>query len=218
MCNLYTYRVMPEEMAGLMAHFKLIGTQWAEVVRRRNAPTEDVYPNHRAPVLIIAGGNPVMREDMLWGFPPYGGKGPYGTNFRNLRLKMWQDWLDREHRCAVPARAFAEPDKSTSKPVVWRWFERTDGLPFFFAGIWRPWTGDRGTKKVPNVGNHTLFSIMTTQPNAVVAPVHERAMPVMLMTPEDVARWLGGGSALDATEMQKPAPDDAVVIRGLEAA
>jgi putative SOS response-associated peptidase YedK len=218
MCNLYTYRVMPEEMAGLRAHFKLIGQQWSEVVRRRNAPIEDVYPNHRAPVLVVQDGQPIMREDMLWGFPPFSSKGPYATNFRNLKVNLWREWLDREHRCAVPARAFAEPDRNTSKPVVWRWFERADGLPFFFAGIWRPWTGDRGTKKVPNVGNHTLFSIMTTQPNAVVAPVHERAMPVMLMTPEDVARWLGGGSALDATEMQKPAPDDAVVIRGLEAA
>lgn len=36
MCNLYTYRVMPEEMAGLIAHFKLIGRQFAEVVRMKS--------------------------------------------------------------------------------------------------------------------------------------------------------------------------------------
>jgi hypothetical protein len=64
----------------------------------------------------------------------------------------------------------------TSKPVVWRWFERADEQPFFFAGIWRPWTGDRGTKKVPNIGDHTLFSIMTTEPNAIVEPIHEKAI------------------------------------------
>jgi putative SOS response-associated peptidase YedK len=40
-------------------------------------------------------------------------------------------------RCIVPATMFAEPDRNTSKPVVNRWFGRTDGVPFFFAGIWR---------------------------------------------------------------------------------
>ncbi|WIM10735.1 SOS response-associated peptidase family protein [Enhydrobacter sp.] len=218
MCNLYTYRVMPEEMAGLMAHFRLIGQSFAEALRSRNEPIDDVYPNRPAPVLVMQDGRPVVRQDMLWGFPPFGGKGPYGTNFRNLKLKLRRDWLDREHRCIVPARAFAEPDKNTSKPVAWRWFERVDGLPFFFAGIWRPWTGDRGTKKAPNLGDHMLFSIMTTEPKGVVAPIHEKAMPVMLMTPEDVGRWLDGGSVADAVEMQKPAADDAIRVSDLRKA
>jgi putative SOS response-associated peptidase YedK len=65
----------------------------------------------------------------------------------------------------------------------WRWFERADKQPFFFAWIWRPWTGD------------------------------EKAMPVMLMTPDDVEQWLRGTSVEDALKMQKPAPDDAIVIR-----
>jgi hypothetical protein len=72
---------------------------------------------------------------------------------------------------------------------------------------------DRGTKKVPNIGNHTQFSIMTTEANAIVEPIHEKAMPVMLMTPEDVEQWLKGGSVEDTLKMQKPAPDDAIVIR-----
>jgi putative SOS response-associated peptidase YedK len=76
------------------------------------------------------------------------------------------------------------------------------------AGIWRPWTGDRGTKKTPNVGDHTLFSIMTTEPNAVVEPIHEQAMPVLLMTAEDVERWLNGSSVEDALAMQKPAAEE----------
>jgi putative SOS response-associated peptidase YedK len=66
---------------------------------------------------------------------------------------------------------------------------------------------------VPNIGDHTLFSIMTTEPNAVVESIHEKAMPVMLMTPDDVAQWLRGSSVEDASKMQKPAPDDAIVIR-----
>ena len=31
-----------------------------------------------------------------------------------------------------------------------------------------------GDQKVPNIGAHTLFSIMTTEPNGVVEPIHEK--------------------------------------------
>jgi putative SOS response-associated peptidase YedK len=43
--------------------------------------------------------------------------------------------------------------------------------------------------------------------------IHEKAMPVMLMTPEDVEQWLQGSSVKDALEMQKPAPANAIVMR-----
>jgi len=209
MCNLYTLR--PWEVRNLFEHHKLIGHEWADVVGSRN-DTMDVYPNRSAGVVVEKGGQRVVNE-MLWGFPPFKPGAGYGTNFRTLKLKMWRDWLDREHRCVVPASAFAEPDRNTAKPVLWRWFERADGQPFFFAGIWRPWTGDRGTKKQPKVGDHSLFSIMTTEPNGIVQPIHEKAMPVMLMTPDDVDRWLRGGGLDDALAMQKPAPDEAIVMR-----
>jgi putative SOS response-associated peptidase YedK len=35
----------------------------------------------------------------------------------------------------------------------------------------------------------------------------------MLMTPDDVDQWLSGHSVEDAQKMQKPAPDDAIVMR-----
>jgi putative SOS response-associated peptidase YedK len=212
MCNLYTYKMSADEMRGLMSHYRLIGTTWTERMRIQNEPVNDVYPNRPAPVVVEHDGQRDVREDMLWGFPPFKAGAGYGTNFRTLNNHLWRDWLDREHRCVVPATAFAEPDRNTTKPVQWRWFERADKQPFFFAGIWRPWTGDRGTKKAPNIGNHTLFSIMTTEPNGIVEPIHEKAMPVMLMTPADVEQWLQGRSVEDALELQKPAPDDAVVM------
>ncbi|MBS0522248.1 MAG: SOS response-associated peptidase family protein [Proteobacteria bacterium] len=70
----------------------------------------------------------------------------------------------------------------------------------------------RGTKKTPDVGNYTLFSIMTTEPNAAVQAIHERAMPVLLMTAEDIERWLSGSSVEDALAMQKPAPDEGLEV------
>jgi putative SOS response-associated peptidase YedK len=59
---------------------------------------------------------------------------------------------------------------------------------------------------------------MTTEPNGVVKPIHEKAMPVMLMTAEEVDRWLAGKSVADALELQKPAPDDAIKIVEIEKA
>lgn len=65
---------------------------------------------------------------------------------------------------------------------------------------------------MPNVGDHTLFSIMTTEPNGLVESVHEQAMPVILMTAEDIERWLNGNSIDDAVGMQKPVTDDALEV------
>ena len=53
---------------------------------------------------------------------------------------------------------------------------------------------------------------MTTEPNGVVQPIHEQDMPVILMTAEEVDRWLKGGSVDDAVVMQRPASDDALDV------
>jgi hypothetical protein len=42
------------------------------------------------------------------------------------------------------------------------------------------WTGTRGTQKKPVQGEHTLYVFLTTEPNAIVQPVHSKAMPVTL--------------------------------------
>jgi putative SOS response-associated peptidase YedK len=128
-----------------------------------------VYPNQVAPV-IRALDDAALPVSMR-GFPPFKGTG-YMTNFRNTHLPIWKRWLgEKQYRCVVPARRFAEPDKNTTNPVQWRWFERPGQEIFAFAGIWRPWTGDCGTKKAPNIGDHLLYSIMTTAPNGSVAPI-----------------------------------------------
>ena len=38
----------------------------------------------------------------------------------------------------------------------------------------------------------------------------------MLMTPDDIEQWLRVSSVEDALKMQKPAPDDAIVVRPAE--
>jgi putative SOS response-associated peptidase YedK len=111
----------------------------------------------------------------------------------------------------LPATMFAELDRNTAKPVVNRWFARASGTPFSFAGIWREWQDDVGTIKQPNVGLHRLYSILTTEPNGVVQPIHDKAMPVMLMTAEDVDVWLNG-TLEEALKLQRPRADEEIVI------
>ena len=61
----------------------------------------------------------------------------------------------------------------------------------------------RGTRANPVEGNHMLFSFLTTEPNAEVGAVHEKAMPV-LHTEADRETWMAA-PAEDALALQKPA-------------
>jgi putative SOS response-associated peptidase YedK len=69
----------------------------------------------------------------------------------------------------------------------------------------------RGRKSAPVEGQHELFGFLTTEANAIVAPIHPKAMPVILMTPEEVDLWLAA-DASKALELQRPLPDDALQI------
>lgn len=165
-------------------------------------PLPDIFPDQLAPVVRTAKDG--MREivTMRWGFPPPpAGKRPV-TNVRNLTSGFWRGWLDKpEFRCLVPATSFVE--YTDTPPKVAHWFALGDERPLFcFAGVWRPWTGVRGKED----GEHQLFSILTTDANALTRPIHAAAMPVML-TGGDIDTWLEGSSQ-DALALARPFPAD----------
>ena len=55
------------------------------------------------------------------------------------------------------------------------WFGlNSNRSPYMFAGIWREWSGARGTKKAPVEGDHLLFAFLTTEPNNIVKPIHNK--------------------------------------------
>ncbi len=82
---------------------------------------------------------------------------------------------------------------------------------FAFAGLWASWHGVRGQKSAPVEGRHELFGFLTTEANTVVAPIHPKAMPVILTTPAEADRWLEADT-VDALSLQRPLPDDALRI------
>ena len=46
-------------------------------------------------------------------------------------------------------------------------------------------TGIAALKSKPVPGPHQVYGFLTTSPNAVVEPIHPKAMPVILTTDED---------------------------------
>jgi putative SOS response-associated peptidase YedK len=175
---------------------------------------------------IVRRGQDGERELVMarWGVPtpPQFRKGPIDrgvTNIRNVNSAHWRAWMKPGFRCLVPATSFCEPtdapDPSTGRKR-WTWFALAEERPLFaFAGIWCTWHGLRGTQKNPVDGEHTLYGFLTTEPNAIVRPVHSKAMPVMLTEPAELDAWLEA-DVRTALELQRPLPAERLEIVALD--
>ena len=153
----------------------------------------DIWPRRQAPVALIRDG--VHRiEALQWGVPlTTPGKRPGTTvtkritNVRNLSSPFWRSMLaNPAQRCLVPFSRFAEAKPNSGRDEIW--FAVNDAPVAAFAGIWRQTTEGEA------------FAFLTCEPNPLVAPIHPKAMPVILM-PEDYASWMDGAHA---AELAKP--------------
>lgn len=210
MCNLYSLRAGPDALR------RAFGVEHDETGNL--PPLPGIFPDQMAPV-VVAGDSKRTLTMMRWGIPGPKAFGEHPvTNVRNVASPHWRPWLKPEFRCLVPVTSFSEyADTKPRKTPVW--FALNDDRPVFaFAGIWRPWTGVRGTKaENPDraEAEHRLFSFLTCPPNGVVGPVHPKAMPVLLTKPEEWATWLEAPTT-EALKLQRPLPDEEMreVARG----
>ncbi|WP_242154848.1 SOS response-associated peptidase family protein [Sphingomonas sp. BAUL-RG-20F-R05-02] len=144
---------------------------------------------------------------MLWDGLGGGAAWPM-TNVRQLGLKQWRALAaNPENRCVIPLTEFCEwtPEPvdlgDGKKPLKGEmWFQVTDQLVFPVAGFWQR------TKE------GKCFTMVTCDPNELVAPIHPKAM-ITILKPEDVDTWLRG-SYEEVVGLQRPYPADKMTVRG----
>ncbi len=169
------------------------------------APSYNVAPSSVQPVVRINrdSGN---REFALlrWGLVPFWAKeAKFSYSTINARAEeaatkpAYREAL-KKRRCLVPADAFYEwqrIDKKTRRPYA---IALRSGEPCAMAGLWESWKPKEGAPL-------ESFTILTTDPNELMEPIHNR-MPAILAA-RDYPRWLDAGDpARPPVDLLRPFP------------
>jgi putative SOS response-associated peptidase YedK len=195
MCGRYVRRSDKQRIA---EHFQVHGLSLPGF-----GPSWNVAPQTFQPVIRL-NRDTSEREIVLmrWGLVPFwarDAKVSYSTiNAQAETITISPTYREafKHRRCLVPADAFYEwqrIDSKTKQPFA---IALKTGEPYAFAGLWERWrNADAGTAL-------RSFAIVTTDPNEVVQPLHNR-MPVIL--PErDYDRWLSTESARPPIDLLRP--------------
>jgi putative SOS response-associated peptidase YedK len=108
----------------------------------------------------------------------------------------------RYRRCIIPANGFYEWQKAgaAKRPYFVR---ARDDLPLGLAGLWATWHSPDGSEL------HTC-TIITTDANATVRPLHDRM--AVILPPDAYALWLDPAASLSSlAQLLRPASDDLLV-------
>ncbi|MFA5059693.1 MAG: SOS response-associated peptidase [Candidatus Omnitrophota bacterium] len=163
----------------------------------------NVKPDHNiaplAQVPVILNTSPRSLTLLRWGLIPYWAKDKaIGNKMINARAETifekpsFKDPISQK-RCLILADAFFEWKKGGTKKKPYK-ISLKSQEPFAFAGIWDRWIS--GGEEILSC------SIVTTEPNSLIAPIHHR-MPVIL--PKDCEqKWLSRLSRKDIELFLKP--------------
>jgi putative SOS response-associated peptidase YedK len=148
-------------------------------------PCYNIAPGKDVPVIVREGEHNRLKL-MRWGLVPSWAKDrPIGNRMINARAETLAEkpsfkQLLSSRRCLVPANGFYEWRREGQRKIPMH-VVRKDRQPFAFAALWDMW-------REPEGGELFTFTIITTQANALLRPIHER-MPVIM---DDLAgaQWL----------------------------
>ena len=100
----------------------------------------------------------------------------------------YRDAFKKGRRCLVPADGFYEwkGPKGDKQPYF---FHVKAGGPLAMAGLWEHWEGEG--KSIDSC------TILTTEANEIVRPIHERNRMPVILEPEQFARWLDPATSTD---------------------
>ena len=166
-------------------------------VKRYNAAPSQLLP-------VITSVNPAGFSFFYWGLVPDWSKNKsISGKLINARADTIAEKVSfrtalHSRRCLVPADGFYEWKKMTKKSKIPYRFILNEQKPFAFAGLWEEYENEEQEMV------HT-FTIITTEANEVVKPVHDR-MPVIL-TPETEKLWMNNDtSEQELLEILTPYP------------
>jgi putative SOS response-associated peptidase YedK len=169
------------------------------------APDYNVAPQSTQPVVRLNGSTGEREFALMrWGLVPFWAKdAKVGYSTINARAEevatkpIYREAF-KQRRCLIPADAFYEWQKIGAKSRLPFAFALQSGEPYAFAGLWERWKPREGEPL-------ETFTILTTDPNELAEPVHNR-MPVIL-EPRDYQRWMNPGDpARPPVDLLRPFP------------
>jgi putative SOS response-associated peptidase YedK len=199
MCGRYGRRADKQRIAEWFQthNTDVFNDEYYEINGTRFAPSYNISPESIQPAVRIDRdtGERVLTL-MKWGLVPYWSKVPKANfssiNARSDKLESSAAWREpwKHRRCLIPAEFFYEWEplskEETKKKLSKPWaFSLTGDQLFAFGGIWDRWKGQDENKNKLILES---FSIITTDPNEVLEPFHNRCP--LILEPKDYDRWL----------------------------
>jgi len=177
MCGRFTLTVDPADLREAFGNYTF---------PPKFAPRFNIAPTQ--PILAIPNDTKNKADFFVWGLIPAWAKDPsMGSRLINARAETLAEKPSfrgafKYKRCLMLADGFYEwKSQPGTKTKIPHFIFLKSRQPFAFAGLWDEW-------HAPDGGSVRSAVIITTAPNELMAPIHDR-MPVIL-SPRDYAEWL----------------------------